>query len=260
MSKKLHIKDLLTFSLYDLLTMTNYFDINPRLSTSKVIDQLADKIIVKYHKAEMANISVKEEFSTALREGDVITVKRLLKNPKVDPADHTFRLPSEYGHADVVQLLLEDGRVDPTAKNNYAIVRSSQLGHAGVVQLLLADGRADPAVKNNYAIRWSSQNGHAGVVQLLLADGRADPTAENNIAIKESSRKGYTDVVKLLLADGRADPTAWDNAAIKASSYCGHADVVKLLLEDGRADPRAQLPVGWEYRKKEDEDEDEDED
>ena len=53
MNKKLHIQDLSTFSLSDILTMANYFDINHRLATSKVIDQLADKILAKYHKAQM---------------------------------------------------------------------------------------------------------------------------------------------------------------------------------------------------------------
>nr|QBK87971.1 MAG: hypothetical protein LCMAC202_03320 [Marseillevirus LCMAC202] len=54
MNKKLHKKDLLTFSLPDIQTMTNYFGINHRLSTSKVIDQLAEQIILdQRRKAEM---------------------------------------------------------------------------------------------------------------------------------------------------------------------------------------------------------------
>ncbi|KKK66670.1 hypothetical protein LCGC14_2961780, partial [marine sediment metagenome] len=65
MNKKLHIQDLYTFFPSNLLTMANYFDINPRLATSKVIDQLADKILVKY-KAQMPNASVQEEFRKAI--------------------------------------------------------------------------------------------------------------------------------------------------------------------------------------------------
>lgn len=49
-----------------------------------------------------------------------------------------------------------------------------------MVQLLLQDGRVDPSFDNNYAIRGASENGHADVVQVLLQDDRVDPRAENN--------------------------------------------------------------------------------
>ncbi len=90
------------------------------------------------------------------------------------------------GYNDVVELLLADGRADPTAEKNYAIVRSSINGNADIVKLLLADGRADPAARNNYAIQWSSQKGHADVVRLLLADAHVDSTTTNNLAIRMS--------------------------------------------------------------------------
>ena len=47
----------------------------------------------------------------------------------------------EEGHIEVVQLLLQDSRVDPSAKNNRAILAASQNGHTKVVQLLIADER-----------------------------------------------------------------------------------------------------------------------
>lgn len=68
---------------------------------------------------------------------------------------------------DVVKSLLADSRVDPAARDNFAIRWASENGHVDVVKLLLADGRVDPAADDNYARRWASRNGHVGVVKLL---------------------------------------------------------------------------------------------
>ena len=42
-------------------------------------------------------------------------------------------------------ILLEDDRVDPAAKHNYAIRRALRNGHTDVIELLLNDGRANVA-------------------------------------------------------------------------------------------------------------------
>jgi hypothetical protein len=41
------------------------------------------------------------------------------------------------------------------------------------VRLLLADMRVDPSARNNWAVSWAAENGHLEVVRLLLADERA---------------------------------------------------------------------------------------
>ena len=148
---------------------------------------------------------------------------------------------SRNGHADIVKLLLADGRADPTVRDNEPIRMSCASGQADVVRLLLADPRVDPAAKNNNAICMSSRNAHTDVVQLLLADGRADPAACSNVAILMSCANGDDDVVRLLLADPRVDPTARDNYAIRMSSKNRHAHVIQLLLVDGRADPMKRI-------------------
>lgn len=49
-------------------------------------------------------------------------------------------------------------------------------GHLEVVQLLLQHRRVDPSAMNDYAIRWARRNGQYEIVRLLLQDGRVDPT------------------------------------------------------------------------------------
>ena len=88
-----------------------------------------------------------------------------------------------------------------------------------MVQKLLEDGRADPTALDNFAIRSSARNGYDKVVKLLLdwvgPNGiRVDPTADGNSAITGSAKNGHDKVVKLLLEDGRADPTMDDNLSL----------------------------------------------
>jgi ankyrin repeat protein len=91
------------------------------------------------------------------------------------------------------------------------------LGHADVVSLLLRDGRADPTVDDNWPIRAASKNGHTDVVKVLLRDGRVDPSYNNNWAIYRASLNGNIVIVNLLLKDGRVEVDDWiiNNAKTK---------------------------------------------
>jgi len=42
-----------------------------------------------------------------------------------------------YGHLEVVKILLEDSRVDPSDQNNFAIHEAEENGHLDIVRLLL---------------------------------------------------------------------------------------------------------------------------
>src|SRR3972149_8675639 len=77
---------------------------------------------------------------------------------------------SQNGHYNVVKLLLEDKRINPADRYNWAIQLASRYGHYNVVKLLSKDNRVNPADENNLAILSASANGHYNVVKLLLGD------------------------------------------------------------------------------------------
>ncbi len=73
-----------------------------------------------------------------------------------------------------------------------------------MVERLLADARVDPAARDNFALRVASEGGHLAVVERLLADARVDPAAGgNNLAICRATASGHLAVVDRLLADAR---------------------------------------------------------
>jgi ankyrin repeat protein len=120
---------------------------------------------------------------------------------------NAFILAYEYGYHEVVKLLLQDPRVNPSDNSNSAIRYASDKGYLEIVKLLLQDPRVDPSDDGNQAIRWASYYGHLEVVKLLLKDSRVDPLADSNSAIINSCNRGHHEVVKLLLQDPRVKNT-----------------------------------------------------
>ncbi|KAJ2990630.1 hypothetical protein HDV02_004236 [Globomyces sp. JEL0801] len=166
----------------------------------------------------------------------------LLKDGRLDPsADDNciIKLASAKGHAEIVQLLLKHDRVDPSAADNCAIKSASAEGHTEIVKMLLKDVRVEPAADDNYCIRVACENGHTDIVRVLLKNKRVDPSAKSNFAIRLASEKGKTEVVKILLNDERVDPSALENYPIRYASVNGYTEIVKLLLKDERVDPCA---------------------
>src|SRR3984885_13830571 len=165
----------------------------------------------------------------ACKKGQKSIVNYLLRstNLLLPYADKCLFVASKKGHHQLVNLLLNSGKVDPAADDNYAIGLASEKGHGKVVKLLLTVPDVDPAARDNYPIRYASENGHVELVKLLLKDMRVDPTADSNYAIRFASENGHTEVVKLLLAVKGVDPTADNNYAIRSASRNGHIELVK---------------------------------
>jgi ankyrin repeat protein len=148
-------------------------------------------------------------------------------NERIYP--YIFEHSCNNGYTDVVELLLQDKRVDPSVRNNYAIRWASKYGHTDVVELLLQDKRVDPSDGDNEAILYASEKGHTEIVRMLLKDSRVDPSDWDNSAILYASKNGHTEIVKLLLQDKRVDPSAYDNEAIRLASLKGYTEIVELL-------------------------------
>ena len=74
-----------------------------------------------------------------------------LKDPPAD-GSVTFQWMAKKGHVDVVRLLLEDDRVDPSDNGNAAIINASEHGHVEVVRLWLEDDRVDQSHGTEHAV------------------------------------------------------------------------------------------------------------
>jgi ankyrin repeat protein len=162
-------------------------------------------------------------------------------------------MASKKGHKGVVELLLKDARVNPADHTNHAIQLASFNGHKEVVELLLQDTRVDPSDLRNRAIQLACKSGNTSIVKLLLQDKRVDPSAENNSSMQLACSNGHNEIVELLLQgnwrsqlplcidhshvhlDTRVNPESdSNNSALALASSNGHKKVVELLLNDFR--------------------------
>ena len=164
----------------------------------------------------------------------------------------------------LVDKLINKFKVDPSLRNNKAIMIASLTGHRitgnyyynrfKVGKRLLKDSRdcaeaqstvglsrprTDPSVDNNYAIIEASKYGYFEVVEELLKHPNVDPSAWSNNAIREASENGHLEVVETLLKHPNVDPSDCDNYAIIRASQNGHWKIVERLLLDPRVNPSA---------------------
>lgn len=138
-----------------------------------------------------------------------------------------------------IQLCLRDPDFDPVAEAdcmNDAAIRGPE-----VMQLLLDDGRLDPMAGQ----RWCMMSAVAlqpSVVELLLADERVDPTYQEYMAVKLAASTN-TDSLRVLLADDRVDPTYNDGLLLRIAASAGCIDAVATVMEFAREAWTSDLPI-----------------
>ena len=178
-------------------------------------------------------------FHGACRDGRVNEVRMFLTKGynSVDPAkndSYGLRAACLSGRTEIVRILLEDGRSNPSVLSSDPIRLAVSSRFPDIVRLLLNDGRADPSVLGSSTLLCACDSGETEIVRMLLEDGRADPCADNNYLIREASTEGYVDIVRLLLEDGRTDPSTKNNEVLCSACSEGPIDLIRLLLEDER--------------------------
>ncbi len=108
------------------------------------------------------------------------------------------------GHQEIVSLFLKVENLSESTLSNALIAALNT--YPEIAEMILADGRADPSVKDNEAIIISSEKGYTDIVQMLLDDPRVDPSAKNNKALSLAKLNNHKTIIELLQADERVDP------------------------------------------------------
>ncbi|XP_031701334.1 ankyrin repeat and SAM domain-containing protein 1A isoform X1 [Anarrhichthys ocellatus] len=128
-------------------------------------------------------------------------------NAKNNDNETPLHCAAQYGHSQVVRLLLEE-LTDPTMRNNKfetPLDLAALYGRLEVVKLLLS---AHPNLlscntKKHTPLHLASRNGHLSVVEVLLDAGMdINYETEKGSALHEAALYGKTDVVQRLLSAG----------------------------------------------------------
>ena len=163
------------------------------------------------------------------------------------------------GHEGIVKLLLDDGRLDPSAKDRYGrtpLHCAASGGHDNIVRLLLDREDVDPDVKDMSMVTPLSDaaiSGHTGIMRLLLGSDKVDPDTRDSMQrtpLSHASVSGEPAAVSLLLATGKVDPNfkcCMGRTPLSWAAYNGVPGTFRVLLETGRVDlnSREGHPYPW---------------
>ncbi|KAM9076053.1 ankyrin repeat and SAM domain-containing protein 1A isoform 10-T10 [Megaptera novaeangliae] len=165
---------------------------------------------------------------TKVNEQNALEIKELKKYGPFDPYinaknndnETALHCAAQYGHTEVVKVLLEE-LTDPTMRNNKfetPLDLAALYGRLEVVKMLL---NAHPNLlscntKKHTPLHLAARNGHKAVVQVLLDAGMdSNYQTEKGSALHEAALFGKTDVVQILLAAG-IDVNIKDNHGLTA--------------------------------------------
>src|SRR5690348_2379907 len=102
----------------------------------------------------------------------------------------------QHNHPGVLKALLP--HIDPTWNQHFAIRHSCEKGFYMLVQILLDDKRVDPSVYGGCPLVLACANGQLEIIKLLLKDPRIDVAANNYAALRYCYQKNDEFVDKLV--------------------------------------------------------------
>uniref|UniRef100_A0A8D0GBR7 Ankyrin repeat and sterile alpha motif domain containing 1A n=1 Tax=Sphenodon punctatus TaxID=8508 RepID=A0A8D0GBR7_SPHPU len=165
---------------------------------------------------------------TKVNEQNALEIKELKKYGPFDPYinaknndnETALHCAAQYGHTEVVKVLLEE-LTDPTMRNNKfetPLDLAALYGRLEVVKMLL---NAHPNLlscntKKHTPLHLAARNGHKAVVHVLLDAGMdSSYQTDKGGALHEAALFGKTEVVQILLAAG-IDVNIKDNRGLTA--------------------------------------------
>lgn len=201
----------------------------------------------------------------SVKKGYIEIVKLLLADDRIDPSFNDsviFEVAVRSENIDMINFLLEDQRINP----DYAIM--SYFYSPQILEVLLQHPRIDPTIENNYPILWScsDRNDDVEIFKVFLADPRVNPEDKNNIhgtCFGLAFENNRVKIIELLLADPQINPLNYD---LTAEYYRGddylqmfdadyhHRSILRLIEEDKEKYPTYEirqhnLPIDQQIQK-----------
>jgi len=127
----------------------------------------------------------------AVEQNDVVSVAKLLLCQTVDPSwnyNAALLCATMNGNAEIVKRLLKDPRVNPSDRNGFITYEAIRRRHVDIGLMFITHPRTDVTLDDQGAIYWASDYNVAEVVRLLLEDPRVDATKAIECATGKSRR------------------------------------------------------------------------
>jgi ankyrin repeat protein len=138
----------------------------------------------------------------------------------------------ENDRVEVAELLLKVPSIDPTARENMALITASIYEYVDIVELLLEDGRSNP-------IEPCHEVDLYGQVIGSDLDHRVYFPANDDLILRCAAACGNDKIIELALKHATVRPGVFDNVAIIEASANRHSKVVSLLMKHEDVDASA---------------------
>ncbi|KAJ2993033.1 hypothetical protein HDV02_002705 [Globomyces sp. JEL0801] len=137
-----------------------------------------------------------EALISAARHNHSTIFRLLLNDERVNPSarnNQALRIAIQYGYQDILKLLLNDSRVE-FIQDNELLVEAVNCD-TNIVRMLLNDTKLDPSAAYNRLLRLAVEYGHKEIVDKLLNDVRVNPFVHKNKSIIAASSKNESEKV-----------------------------------------------------------------
>ncbi|KAK6365891.1 general transcription repressor [Exophiala oligosperma] len=234
-------RHLIRMSLFSLPRSTDADDgrsqVGSDIAVGEVLDSRADDDEISSEGGEAW-----DDVAEAARSGDIERLTNILREKQedgiaVEVLNYALCKASERGHAEIVELLLDNGAdIEASDRELTPLMEASTLkNNIEVVRLLLNRG-ADVNGGRGYdtPLTFAAGNGYIEVVRELLAAG-ADPNKMMNdgySAARAAAAEGRLDFLKLLMEHG-ANINVPTSPALPIAASMGHKEVFEHLLASG---------------------------
>lgn len=144
-----------------------------------------------------------------------------------------FRYASQYGNIEVVRLLINNPKINPTARGNYAILKATKGGHLEVLKELIKCKLPINVCQN--VVNVASQYGHIEILSMLLNDSRF--TKGNNCwkALITAVTNNNLTITQMLLDKIKNNPFEASENPLQIAVENGFIEIVRFLMKDPRS-------------------------
>jgi len=200
------------------------------------------ELMLKMHNIDPSfddNKGIKNAASLFNDEKSNELVKILLKDPRITPPN--YLLAWECGKIlpdmELFKMLFNHKKIDPSDNNNEAMKVACKMGREEIVEILLQDSRVNPTV----GIRNAVYYGNMKLFELLYNDKRTDPSEGKNSPIRIACMTRRIEFIEILLKDSRVDPSDCDNEALIYAIKNDNNEIALQLLQH----PKVKAKLGW---------------
>lgn len=229
------------------------------LLTHSVLDPSANQQVLDELMEGLYHLGHKTPINEALAGGNEEMVRILMEDGRFKLDHNSLSAASEGGNETLVMMCLQGAFQRDQYWEKCPLSCAASEGHEGIVQLLLDDGRLDPSAKDRYGrtpLHCAASGGHENIVRILLDREDVDPDVKDMSMVtplSDAAKSGHTGIMRLLLGSDKVDPDTRDSmqrTPLSHASVSGEPAAVSLLLATDKVDPdfkccMGRTPLSW---------------